>query len=234
MKISIPEAAENLSFQRSFGSLDSFLPANDLVPIAGGWADPMPIRPGGGALTLLTTYELPYESGMAITHPMNYPAASSTIILADNGVEVTGEGWSTSGPEQFQTGEVFLNYNRAAIPAGDNITIELDGRPRLVEGAEGATTNRNQTTELIVGGTALILAAIAGIFLWRGWQARQTPDEVYVAEAGAAVTQPATPATPARMPTLCCGKSRTWITPTMPGTLPMRNTGRSAKPLSNS
>lgn len=186
--IALPAGAENLAFQRSFGSLDSFLPANDLIQTETGWADRLPIRPGGGALTLLTRYELPYESGMTIAHPINYPTDSSTIILSDVGVEVTGDDWTTEGPQQFQTGEVFLNYSHPAIAAGEPIAIELDGRPRQVAGTDGTTANRNQTTELIVGGTALLLAALAGIFLYRSWQVRQVPEEAYEVEAGAAVS----------------------------------------------
>lgn len=190
VEVSLPAGAENLAFQRSFGSLDSFVPANDLVQTATGWADRLPLRPGSGALTLLTRYELPYEDGMTIAHPLNYPAASGTIILPDAGVEVVGEEWTTQGPQSFQTGEVFLNYSRPAIAAGEAIAIELDGRPRLVAGTDGATTNRNQTTELIIGGTALLAVALAGIFLYRSWQARQVPDEAYVVEANAAVAAP--------------------------------------------
>jgi mono/diheme cytochrome c family protein len=190
VEVVLPAGAENLSFQRSFGSLDSFVPANDLIQTAAGWADRLPIRPGSGALTLLTRYELPYEDGMTIAHPLNYPTDSGTIILPDAGVEVVGNEWTTQGPQTFQTGEVFLNYNHPALTAGEAIAIELEGRPRQVAGTEGATANRNQTTELIIGGTALLLVAGAGIFLFRSWQARQAPEPAYVAEVGAAVAAP--------------------------------------------
>ncbi len=56
---------------------------------------------------------------MTIAHPMNYPTSSGTIILPDAGVEVVGNEWVTEGPQQFQTGEVFLNYSRPALAAGE-------------------------------------------------------------------------------------------------------------------
>lgn len=193
VELALPAGAENVAFQRSFGSLDSFVTANDLIQTETGWADRLPLRPGSGALTLLTRYELPYEDGMTIAHPLNYPTASGTIILPDAGVEVVGEEWTTQGPQSFQTGEVFLNYSRPAIAAGEAIAIELDGRPRVVAGTDGGAVNRDQTTELIIGGTALLAVALAGIFLYRSWQARQVPAEAYVAEANAAVAAPVSP-----------------------------------------
>jgi hypothetical protein len=127
---------------------------------------------------------------MTIAHPLNYPTDSGTIILPEAGVEVVGNEWTTQGPQTFQTGEVFLNYNHPALTAGEAIAIELEGRPRQVAGTAGATANRDQTTELIIGGTALLLVAGAGIFLFRSWQARQAPEPAYVAEVGAAVAAP--------------------------------------------
>src|SRR5699024_9055575 len=64
--VAVPEGAQNLQFLRTFGAMDSFLPATDFVPVEGGWADPLPLRPGPGALSLLVRYDLPFSSGMTI------------------------------------------------------------------------------------------------------------------------------------------------------------------------
>jgi mono/diheme cytochrome c family protein len=183
VEIALPAGAENLSFLRAFGSLDSFLPANDFVPTERGWADPLPLRPGPGALNLLVRYELPYRSGMTVAHPLFYDTASSTIILPDAGVSVTGQSWVEQPPQQFGQGDTFLNYSRAAIPAGDPITIQLEGRPRLVSGAGGTSLNRNAPVELLLGGAAFLLAAGVGVIVWRSWRGRREVDEEWVAPA---------------------------------------------------
>ncbi len=193
VEVAVPEGAESLMFQRSFGSMDSFLPANDFVQTDRGWADPLPLRPGEGALTLLVRYELPYTSGMTIAHPIFYETATSTIILPDVGVSVTNNPWVEQPPQSFGQGETFLNYSGPGVPAGETITVVLEGRPRVVTDATGtAVATRDQTTELVIGGAALLLAAVGGAFLWRAWQKR-TGDEAEWEEAAAEAT-PADPA----------------------------------------
>ncbi len=198
IQLSVPTGAEALEFQRSFGSMDSFMPANDFIQTDTGWADTLPLRPGDNALTLLVRYVLPYEDGMTVAHPLNYDADTSTIILSDVGVEVVGEEWTSAGPQEMGPGQIFLNYSRPPVAAGEPLAIELDGRPRQVAAAGGAATvpARNENLELIIGGAALLLVAGAGIVLWRGWQARQTEaDEAYVTAVEAQVAVPVTPVT---------------------------------------
>ena len=200
VEVAVPDGAENLEFLRSFGAMDSFLPANDFVQTTRGWADPLPLRPGDGALTLLVRYTLPYSSGMSITHPIFYQTGSSTIILPDVGVEVTNSPWVAQAPQSFGQSETFLNYIGPDIPAGQTITMVLEGRPSIVTNAGGAAVaNRDQTTELLIGGGALLLAAVGGVFLWRYWQTRERDDddEEVFAEA----------VPPRARPMNCCGLS---------------------------
>ena len=178
IEVAVPEGAENLMFQRSFGSMQSFLPANDFVQTARGWADPLPLRPGEGALTLLVSYDLPYTSGMEIAHPIFYETATTTIILPDAGVDVTNNPWVAQPAQTMGDQGTFLNYSGPGVPVDETIRIVLEGRPSLVTDETGAAVvNRDQTTELLIGGGALLLAAVGGIFLWRGWQRRAAADE---------------------------------------------------------
>ncbi|WP_374688800.1 hypothetical protein, partial [Promineifilum sp.] len=178
IEVAVPEGAQNVEFQRSFGSMDSFLPASDFVPTARGWADPLPLRPGEGALTLLVRYALPYSDGMSFAHPIFYETATTTIILPDAGVSVTNAPWVAQAPQTFGQGETFLNYNGPGVPAGETITIELEGRPSVVtDAAGGAVVNRDPTRELAIGLGALLAAAVGGIFLWRAWQGRRADEE---------------------------------------------------------
>ncbi len=178
IEVGVPEGAQNLMFQRSFGSMESFLPASDFVATDRGWADPLPLRPGEGALTLLVSYSLPYDDALTISHPVFYNTVSGAIILPDNGVAVVGDEWTEGEPQSFGQSEVFRNFGRGGLAAGDTLTIELDGRPTIVtdEATGGAVANRDTTTELLIGGGALLLAAVGGIFLWRYWQGRQAEE----------------------------------------------------------
>jgi mono/diheme cytochrome c family protein len=193
IEVALPEGAENFSFQRSFGGMDSFLPANDFLETARGWADPLPLRPGEGALTLLVRYDLPYSDGMTIAHPIFYETATSALILPDTGVAVTNTPWVEQPPQAIGEGQMFRNYSGPGVPAGETITIDLAGRPSIVSDAGGAAVvNRDQTTELLIGGGALLLAAVGGVFLWRYWQGRGDDDELEWDDAPA----PATTAAP--------------------------------------
>ncbi|HQF70438.1 MAG TPA: c-type cytochrome, partial [Promineifilum sp.] len=188
VEVAVPEGAQNLTFQRSFGAMDSFLAANDFVATARGWADPLPLRPGETSLTLLVRYALPYVDGLTITHPVFYNTASGAIILPDNGVDVVGADWVEGAPQTFGEGEVFRNFGRAGLAAGDALTIQLEGRPSVINDATTgqAVANRDTTSELLIGGGALLLAAVGGIFLWRYWQGRQEESAYEEAPAYAA------------------------------------------------
>lgn len=178
IEVAVPEGAQSLEFLRSFGTMDSFLPANDFVATERGWADPLPVRPGEGAQTMLVRYLLPYESGMTIAHPIFYQTATSTIILPDVGVSVVNTPWVEQEPQSFGQSQTFRNYVGPSVPAGETITMELEGRPEIVSTSDGAAVaNRDQTTELLIGGGALLLAAVGGIFLWRFWQHRAAAEE---------------------------------------------------------
>ena len=191
-EVAVPEGAENLEFQRSFGSMQNFLPANDFVQTARGWSDPLPLRPGDGALTLLVRYELPFSSGMRIAHPIFYETATTTIILPDAGVTVTNTPWVEQPAQDFGQGQMFLNFSGPGVPAGETISMVLEGRPSVVTDADGAAVvNRDTTTELLIGGGALLLAAVGGVFLWRYWQGRQDDEQAaWADEVAAGVVAP--------------------------------------------
>lgn len=194
IEVALPEGAENVAFSRSFGAMSSFIPATDFVPTERGWADPLPLRVGDGALTLLVSYELPYTSGMRIAHPIFYRTATSTIILPDVGVSVVNTPWVEQPAQSFGQGQSFRNFSGPGVPVGETITIELEGRPSVVTDSSGATVvNRDQTTELLIGGAALLLAAVGGVFVWRAWQKRAAgddDDEEWVEEVETAVAAP--------------------------------------------
>ena len=175
VEIAVPEGAENVGFQRSFGTLDSFVPASDIIETSGSYADPLPLKPGLGASGLLVQYELPYTSGMTIAHPVFHNTRTSTLVLPDTGVRVTNSPWVEQRPQSFDQSERFLRYSGPGIAAGGVSAIELSGRPSIVTGATGAAVvNRDATAELLIGGGVLLLVAVGGIFVWRSWRAKDS------------------------------------------------------------
>lgn len=195
IEVAVPDGAQGLAFSRTFGSMSSFIPANDFVKTERGWADPLPLRPGSNALTLLVSYELPYTSGMSIAHPVFYRAATSTIIMPEVGVSVTNTPWVEQPKQDFGQGQIFRNYSGPGIPEGETITIKLEGRPSVIVDSTGATVaNRDQTRELLIGGAALLLAAVGGVLLWFAWRKHSAgdddDDEAWQDEVEASVAAP--------------------------------------------
>jgi hypothetical protein len=167
----LPTGAENISFQRGFGtSLDSFIPATEFIQTGTGWADTVPLRPGSGSLNLLVSYELPYDDGLMLAHPLLYPVASASAIMANAGVAITDESWVSQGTQSAGSGS-FVSYVNTELADADALNLTLDGRPTQITDAEGNTLPvRNQTTELIVGGVALAAMLAVGFFLVQRWR----------------------------------------------------------------
>jgi mono/diheme cytochrome c family protein len=174
--ISVPENAQGLDFQRGFGSLDSFVPANEVVQTASGWADTLPVRPGPNSLTLLASYFLPYEEGATISHPLNYAANAVNLVMPDVGVELDPVGnWVSGGQQTLESGS-FISYGQADLSVNSTLTLNLTGKPRQTTNTTGSLVRDNATELLIGGGVALIAVAI-GAFALRQWRAE--PVEIW-------------------------------------------------------
>jgi mono/diheme cytochrome c family protein len=168
-EFSVPDGAIDLSFQRGFGSIDSFIPANEIVATESGWADTLPPRPGLGSLNMLVQYALPYDSGATIEHALNYPAESMSLVLPEVGVSLDeADGWVNSGRQSLETGS-FATYAQSNLPAGSAMTLSLDGRPS----AAASSTNsliRDNSTELIIGAGAALLVIGLAVFTVSRWR----------------------------------------------------------------
>ncbi|WP_420641374.1 c-type cytochrome [Candidatus Leptofilum sp.] len=172
VEIGLPTGAENISFQRGFGtSLDSFIPATDFIRTETGWADVNPLQPGAGSLNLLVNYDLPYEDGMMLAHPLAYQlSGGASVIMADAGVQISDENWASQGAQATASGS-FVSYINTNLANADAISMTLDGRPTQIFDAQGnALPVRNETNELIVGGVALAAMLAVGFFLVQRWR----------------------------------------------------------------
>jgi hypothetical protein len=168
-EFSVPDGAEQLIFQRGFGSIDSFIPATEIIETESGWADTLPLRPGPGTLTLLVQYSLPYDGEVALAHPLNYATFSVNLVLPDVGVTLDeSSGWVNGGTQAMEGGSV-TSYQQLALPAGSELVLNLEGQPRA-----GGTSTINLVSdnalELAIGfAAALVVAGIAAVVI-RRWR----------------------------------------------------------------
>ncbi len=174
-KLVLPSGAENVSFQRSFGSVSNFLPAREVIQTDNGWADTVPLRPGKGAMNLLATYEIPFEDGVTIAHPLFYETANATILMPEVGVSVVEGDWINQGTQQMGAAGTFLSYARSGLAAGEALSFELDGRiNRRDTGAASVggsnTLQGDSTTGMIIGAAVFLLVGVGAIFTVRSWQ----------------------------------------------------------------
>lgn len=180
VQITLPEGAEEISFERAMGSFENAIPATEFFQTGDVWSDTFPLNPGSGSLTLIVRYVFPYEDSADLSHQLKYRASQATIILPDAGIEVDDSSWSFQGAQQMGEGSAFLMYDRTELPAGTELTIPLSGKPQFdAVGGNGSLPERDKTSELLIGAGALLLIAAAAVFVIRNWQARTDADEQY-------------------------------------------------------
>ena len=168
-EFTLPTGAEQLSFQRGFGSIDSFIPANEVIQTGSGWADTLPIRPGAGGLTMLVQYALPYEDGLTLSRPVNYATSSVNLVLPEVGVSLDEtEGW-VSGGTQAMEGATVTTYGQSNLPPESVLTLILEGKPRSESSASVSLVNDN-ATELLVGVAAAGVVFLVEALFIRPWR----------------------------------------------------------------
>jgi mono/diheme cytochrome c family protein len=174
----LPGDAQEIAFQRAFGSLENFIPANEVVFTGQGWADTFPLRPGPGTLIMLASYVLPYEEGVTISHPILYSASEVNLVLPDAGVSLSDkEDWEDLGQREMGTANV-SNYRKIDVPAGAIMTLNLEGEPDL-ESATSSILALDAQSELLIGiGIAVVVIGVAGVFVWR-WRQEPVDAELY-------------------------------------------------------
>jgi hypothetical protein len=176
-QLTIPDGAEQPSFQRGFGSVDSFVPATEVIQTDAGWADTLPLRPGMGSLTMLVQYALPYDDDLSISRPVNYDTNNVNLVVPEVGVSLAeGDGWVSGGSQTMEGGTV-TSYAQMNIPAGQELVMNLEGRPRIGNTATANLVGGN-TLELVIGlGAAALVIGIAAVVI-RRW--RLEPEEEYL------------------------------------------------------
>lgn len=176
VQIALPAGATNVNFQRSFGSLDNFAPAREVIQTETGWADTLPLYPGSGSTSLLVSYDLPYEDGLQLAHPLPYNTLGATVILPDNGVTITDDAWINQGA-QTSMGGSFNAYSLPDLTGQDALNMTLEGAPQEVvtDAQGGRVLVRDETAEILIGAVAFAAAIGVAFFLGRRWHTPATP-----------------------------------------------------------
>lgn len=185
VEITLPEGASTPSFSRTFGSMDSFFPVENMVETERGWADTVPVRPGESTVSLLASYTLPYDGEATIAHPVYYDVTRTNVVIAATGVTLSGDGdWTEEAGGAM--GGAFASYTRTDVPAGETIsfTLEGDAEPLVMPGSDSAAAAtapvaRDRTTELVIGAGVLLLTVAVGAVFIRSWRQNQVEDVVY-------------------------------------------------------
>ncbi len=177
-RITLPENAQNISFQRAFSAMEGFIPAPEVIPLPDGFADTVPLRPGRSSASLVASYTLPYNNGAQLSHLIPYAASSVTIILPDVGVTLVNDGVWTEQTQQTMGG-MFRSYVQRNLPANYRLTLSLEGEARVSNpaGATAVAQPISQTTELIIAGVALLAAVGGALFVLRQRAAPQIAEE---------------------------------------------------------
>jgi mono/diheme cytochrome c family protein len=172
--MSLPTGAQNPVFQRGFGSVDSFIPANEVITTGSGWADTFPVRPGAGTLNMLVQYTLPYEDEAAVSHLIHYPTSLVNLVIPESGVSLkSGGDWTDTGQQVMGTAAV-ATYGQTALPENSQLTISLEGKPQSAAPTPAAVLTDNKTELLVGGAVALAVLIIAAVVL-RQWRQRPAP-----------------------------------------------------------
>ena len=144
-----------------------------------GFADTGVVLPGEDTAQVMLTYTLPYSSGVAISHAINYPVEATNVMLrADSGVALSGKGLGEATRQEVAPGAVFDIYTGNPLAPGDSLTVTLTGEPTysaanamsgtMAESVEPAANTIADRWGISAAGALLGLTMIGfGIWWWR-------------------------------------------------------------------
>lgn len=189
VRVAVPSRANEPTFDRSFGGMESFFPAENVIPVAGGWADTVPLRPGTSSLNLLVRYTMPYDGELEISHPVHYPVGNVNLVAPDAGVAVSGANWQQEESQNMGEAGVFLSLTQTDVAAGQEVRFALQGTPRETIAPEAGVSLRNPSSELLIGGGVLLLAMALGAFTLYQWRQRDEEEDAWDDEADALIEE---------------------------------------------
>ena len=153
---SLPDGATDLQFQ------DGVL-GDRYLQTPTGFADSMPVAPGSGNYQVVVAFNLPYERKLSFSQKMDYPVASSIVLIPEMGVRSKSSVLKDEGVSDME-GTEYRSFSSQSLDRGALLEIELSGAPKLA----GAQVTTDDRTGLLIGLAGLGLAlTLAGLWLYR-------------------------------------------------------------------
>jgi hypothetical protein len=165
---SLPQNAQNVMFEGDEAG-------TRFVETAGGYADTAPITPGKEGLSIVATYEVPYEDILTIQVPIPDDVASANVLVQDQGAQLNSDQLQFVEKRQFQD-DSFSIFSAANLKKGQELTLNLSGLDNLTftgaAAAPGAIAptrgfDQNLLRWIIVGlgGAVIVFVAVGYPYL---------------------------------------------------------------------
>ncbi|NUM44213.1 MAG: c-type cytochrome [Anaerolineales bacterium] len=167
LNFSLPDGATNLQFQE--GAL-----GRDFIETPSGFGDLRAIVPGESGHQVLFSFDMPYNGSLELSQPMELAVNSLVVLSPDIGVTVAGNNLESGGVQDVQ-GTPYEVLSGESIPAGENLTLRLDGKPNLGE-ASAISTGSSSSLAIGLGVLGVALLGVGG-WLFRRSSQRVTDEE---------------------------------------------------------
>lgn len=164
----VPDSAENLSV--SHVEADQFFP----IALDANQLDTTPIYPGQNTLTAFLRYSIPFDSEATVTHVVNYDLQRAALSLPA-GMDLQEDGAWAYRETDSANGLEFDNYDGTL---DGTFTVSISGAPEFATDAStGARILiRDETRELLIGGSALAVVLAGAFVMLRSWQQQAVTD----------------------------------------------------------
>jgi hypothetical protein len=163
LEFPLPVGAANLFFLAA--------PADRFVSQAEGFADTRPLIPGEQSGQIAATYVLQYEDGLTFQHSIPYDTQEISVFLPyDSELSLENDTAEYLGAQTFADGKTYETYLLGNASAGEEIELELPGRPAAqTSGMSRESQTEAGSEEGIAVGLGVLGATLiaAGIWWWR-------------------------------------------------------------------
>jgi mono/diheme cytochrome c family protein len=165
---SLPQNAQNVMFEGDETG-------TRFIEMTGGYADTAPITPGEEGLSIVATYEVPYEDVVTIQVPIPDDVASANVLMQDQGAQLNSDQLQFVEKRQFQE-DSFSIFSAANLKKDQTLTLNLSNLDNLTFSGEAVAPeaivptrsfDQNLLRWIIVGlgGAVIVFVAVGYPYL---------------------------------------------------------------------